>query len=77
MSLLDDLNQAESETTIGKTCSLCEYILGQEDEDTKAGLTRAAAGTIGRDKLIAILKNHETGIGHRTVTRHRTEGHTP
>jgi hypothetical protein len=77
MTLLDDIEQAEETTTIGKGCGLCEYILAQEDKETQARLRSAAGGTIGRDKMIAILKKHDTGIGRRTVERHREEGHTP
>lgn len=75
MSLLDDINQAEAETSIGKGCPLCEYIASVPDAETQEALRGAAAGTIGRDKLIAILAKHETGIGRRTVERHRTERH--
>lgn len=75
MSLLDDINEAEAETSIGKGCPLCEYIESIEEPETQEALRGAAAGTIGRDKLVAILAKHGTGIGRRTVERHRTEGH--
>jgi hypothetical protein len=73
--LLTDLEQGEREANIDGACPLCEYIASQDDPDTKAVLTRAAAGTIGRDKLAAILKAHGTGIGQRTIRRHRSERH--
>lgn len=76
-SLLDDLAKARRETDINAGCPLCSYIRETEDEPTKRLLTEAAAGSIGRDKLVAILRAHETGMGRRTVERHRREEHTP
>ena len=73
--LLADLERGELEANIDGTCPLCAFIAKQEDSDTKEVLTRAAAGTIGRDKLAAILKAHGTGIGQRTIRRHRSERH--
>jgi len=80
MSLLEDLREAEGALTragLTDTCLLCEYIRATEDEETREALTACAAGTIGRDKLAAILKRQATGIGKRTIIRHREEGHTP
>jgi len=75
MSLLDDLKAAQAETNGDKPCPLCLLIDSEQDEETKQWLTGAAAGNIGRDKLVAVLAKHQTGIGKRTVTRHRQEGH--
>jgi hypothetical protein len=77
MSLLEDIDQAVIETERKQDCPLCVYIRDQDDIYVKDALARAAAGRIGRDKLVAILQKLETGIGKRTVTRHRQEGHTP
>lgn len=72
MSLLEDLKAALP----GPSCTLCAYI-NDQDGELKEALTSAAAGTIGRDKLVAILKRNGTGIGRRTLERHRREGHQP
>ena len=77
MALLDDLNDALDERAKFDGCTLCILIRKQADGTTKQALTEAAAGTIGRDKLLAILRKHNTGIGNRTVERHRREEHTP
>lgn len=77
MSLLDDLMQGRAETARALPCPLCEYIRAQEDEDTRRALEGAAAGTIGLKKLAAILRQHDTGIGRRTLERHRREEHKP
>lgn len=73
MSLLDDLKGAMP----GPPCTLCAYIQSIEDEETKIALRDAAEGMIGRDTLAKILRAHGTGIGSRTIVRHRQEGHTP
>jgi hypothetical protein len=48
-----------------------------EDEETREYLIAAFAGSIGINKLAAIMQRNETGVGHRTITRHRKEGHNP
>lgn len=79
MTLYDDLQQAERETAgeRARTCPLCEYIQSLDPGPTQIALMSAAAGTIGIRKLEAIMQKHETGVGRRTITRHRKEGHTP
>lgn len=75
MSLLDDLRQAEAESKGDLPCPLCEYIEGTADDTTRSALRAAAAGTMGLRKLEAIMQKYETGIGRRTIARHRTERH--
>lgn len=77
MSLLDELLTAEVTSAKKAGCPLCMYINGIDDEETKVALTRAAAGTIGLNVLTRILSNSNTGIGNRTIKRHREEEHTP
>lgn len=74
--LLADLVAAERAAQGSTPCTLCEYI------NTQTGVTRdaliaAAAGSIGERKLVSVLKKHETGIGRRTISRHREEEHKP
>jgi hypothetical protein len=71
MTLLDDLRGA----TEGPQCPLCVLIRDTEDEETREELSAAAAGTMGTRKLAEILRQHHTGIGRRTVIRHRNERH--
>lgn len=73
MNLLDDLRAAMP----GPDCTLCAFIQSIEDEETKQALNVAAEGMIGRDTLAKILRSHGTGIGSRTIVRHRQEGHKP
>jgi len=79
MSLLDDLKTAKAETDgdVRRQCQLCLFVQAEQDDETKQWLASAAAGSIGRDKFVAILQKHNTGIGKRTVARHRQEGHQP
>lgn len=78
MSLLEDLKAARVESNHGRVCPLCEYIATIDDDETREALIEASApGNIGRDKLVAVLAKNKTGIGHRTIRRHRQEGHTP
>jgi hypothetical protein len=77
MSLLEDLREADRARNLQHTglCPLCEYLKTIEDPETKQELIEAAAGKIGRDKLAAILRKYNTGVGQKTIRRHRTEGH--
>ncbi len=75
MTLLDDIKAGEAVTAGERECPLCTYIEGVVDHATADALTRAAAGTMGIKRLAAVLAKHETGIGRRTITRHRDEGH--
>lgn len=76
MSLLEQITEAEKVSELTRGCPMCIYIREQEGEIREA-LTRAAAGTIGITKLAEILRAHDTGIGNRTIARHREEEHTP
>lgn len=76
MSLLEDLERGAAETAKVLPCPLCEYI-NTQDGATREALVAASAGTIGVRKLTAILQQHETGVGQRTIVRHRREEHTP
>lgn len=73
--LLIDLLTAERESAGELDCPLCVFINGLDDERTRAAMSAAAAGSIGLNKLAAVLKKHETGIGRRTIVRHRREDH--
>lgn len=77
MTMLEDLADAKRRSTIDRTCPLCELIQTTEDDETREELKAAAAGKIGRDTLVALLQKWETGIGKRTVIRHREEEHKP
>ena len=77
MSLLDDLREGERETRGEGPCPACELVAATEDEETREYLIAAFAGSIGINKLAAIMQRNETGVGHRTITRHRKEGHNP
>lgn len=72
MSLLSDLDAAKAPPT----CPLCDLIK-DSDHYTAAALRDAAGGTMGVRKLSLILARNDTGIGRRTVERHRREAHTP
>jgi hypothetical protein len=75
MSLIEDLNKAEQENTVMRPCQMCAAIEGVSDDVTRVALTRAAAGTIGRDKLVRILRQNGLPASRRAIERHRTEGH--
>lgn len=76
MSLLEDLIAGKRKTDRIQDCSLCEYIAEVPDANTKQALSEAAAGKIGLNKLAEILRVHQTGVGRRTIERHRREEHT-
>lgn len=75
MTLVEDLAQAEHENTQARDCLMCSTIEGLSDDVTRVALTRAAAGTIGRDKLVRILRQNGLPASRRAIERHRTEGH--
>lgn len=77
MSLLDDLNAEKSAAVKGPPCALCDLIRAEPDIHTRAALTDAAAGSLGVRALTRVLQKNQTGIGMRTVRRHRSEEHTP
>lgn len=76
MSLLEDLQRGEAEASGELPCTLCEYINTLSGEPREA-LLAASGGTIGIRKLTAIMQRHDTGVGQRTIARHRSERHTP
>ena len=73
--LLEALRQAERENTQVRPCQACE-VLASVTEPVKSALETALAGTIGRDKLVTILRSHGYAVGRRAIERHRQEGHT-
>lgn len=75
MSLIEDLAKAEDENTVRRPCQMCSAIDAEPDDVTRVALIRAAAGSIGRDKLVLILRQHGLTVGRRAIERHRTEGH--
>jgi hypothetical protein len=84
-SLLDDLEAAITTTTLrDEGCVLCDAIGTLEEGPTRSALTAAAAGKLGVERLVLIMKRNGitaplTGatIGRRTIERHRKEEHTP
>lgn len=76
MSLLEDLTAGEQKNTMARPCQMCEALKSIEDEETRIALTRAASGTIGRDKLAQILHRNGLPVGRRAIERHRQEGHS-
>jgi hypothetical protein len=76
--LLAALEQGEREAIPGGIeCQVCAAIAQIENTEVKAALTRAAGGTIGRDKFVAIMHRQGYNVGKRHVVRHRQEGHRP
>lgn len=76
--LLEDLEKAESENPHQDRCRVCETLESFEvigSDETRAALSRALAGTIGGEKLAAILARHGYPVGRRAIMRHRREGH--
>lgn len=80
--LTKDLIKAEAEARGETPCGMCAAIESHAGE-AHVALRRAAGGTIGVNKLVAILAANEvtdpdTGkaIGRRTIMRHRSEEHT-
>jgi hypothetical protein len=77
--LLAALEEGERENphAEAKVCQVCAAIAGIENAEVKAALTRAAGGTIGRDKFVAIMHRQGYNVGKRHLVRHRQEGHRP
>lgn len=77
MSLEEDLIAAEYRNTkaVDRPCRTCQVIAGLETPEAREVLRRAAAGTIGRDTLVAILARNGTPVGRRDIERHRQQGH--
>lgn len=79
--LLADIRQAEADNNqrlgyrrVG--CAVCNA-LREMAPDVRIAVDQAiSARTIGRDKLVAILKSNGYDVGRRPLERHRDEGHT-
>jgi len=74
--LLAALQVAERENPHTNDCKVCSALRSMSDP-VKAAALRAIAGTIGRDKLVAILAQNGYPVGRRHLERHRREAHTP
>lgn len=56
-------------------CAMCNALAKMEDP-VKEAVEAALTGTIGRDKLVTILRSHGYDVGRRSLERHRQEGHS-
>ena len=74
-ALLRDLDRALIANGTKKVCPACET-LAAVSESARGPLADALAGTIGRDKLVQILRAHGHDVSRRVIERHRKEGHT-
>lgn len=74
-ALLDALRRAEAGNTQARPCQVCAVLASMSEPVAKA-LRSGLAGTIGRDKLVAVLNNHGYTVGRRAIERHRQEGHS-
>jgi hypothetical protein len=74
-ALLDALKVAESENPHRRDCKMC-VALTQMSDPVQQAVRAALAGTIGRDKLVAVLAAHGYPVGRRALVRHRQEGHS-
>ena len=74
--LLAALAVAEKQNPHKDGCAVCIMLTGMSDPLRQAAQA-ALAGTIGRDKLITILRNHGHEVSRRSIERHRREAHTP
>lgn len=75
-SLLADLDAALIANRTVRRCDACQ-ILAEVSDEARGPLASAMAGTIGRDKLVAIMARNGYSLGRRAIERHRQEGHTP
>lgn len=73
-NLLAELNEAEQANIHARPCQVCEH-LERMPESVKAGVLRALSGTIGQEKLAAILTKNGYPTGWRAVAKHRREDH--
>ena len=76
VGLLADLVAGEDANQHARQCQVCSAIASMSDQ-AKSGVLRALAGTIGEEKLAAILTRNGYPTGRRAVKRHRREDHTP
>lgn len=74
-ALLDDLDRALVANGSKKVCPACD-VIAAASESVRGPLSDAMAGTIGRDKLVQILRAHGHDVSRRVIERHRQEGHT-
>ena len=77
MSLLTDIEDEERKAAIGQAgeCALCILIAEQTTEKAMNLMRDAASGKLSLRALTRVLAKNNTGIGRRTVERHRREGH--
>lgn len=74
--LIEALCEAEAVNFRGRPCRACEAVRMLHGERREA-VERALSGTIGEQKLAAILSSNVTQVGRRDIHRHRTERHQP
>lgn len=76
--LLQDLERADLEARGITRCSVCQLVEDtSRDERTREALRAAASveSKIGLNKLAKIFRQHELGVGVRSLRRHREERH--
>ena len=72
--LLAELEIAAGENFHDRPCQAC-VALQQVTGQTHSALEAALGGTIGVEKLAAILTRNGYRVGRRAITAHRREGH--
>lgn len=74
--LISDLSAARRLAVDGLPCAACEHLATLAAGPERDALRDALAGTIGVNKLAAILRAHDIPVGRRSIERHRKEGHS-
>lgn len=72
--LLTELNKAERANGSILSCPACEALAAMSP-DVHAAVERALGGTIGEEKLAAILTKSGYPTGRRAIRKHR-KGHS-
>lgn len=73
--LMADLADGEQANIHARKCQVCQALEAMSD-DARPSVLRALAGTIGQEKLAAILTRNGYPTGWRAVRNHRSEGHS-
>lgn len=75
MSLLEDLDQAESVNSKMPGCNVCRALDEMSPEVAERVRAVIAGRTIGTEKLAAILVKNGYPAGRRAIQRHQRENH--
>lgn len=75
LRLLEELEEAAEANIHARDCQVCRAMASMSEE-ARSFVKSSLTGTIGINKLAAILTRNGYPTGRRAIDRHRSEGHS-